>query len=394
MKWASHLSTQNNIEACVAESVEAILSQMGGKSVDLTIIFVSPQFKDKYEEIPKLIRDRIISGHFLGCSGGGIVGGGKEAEQQAAFSMTCANLPDVEIKGIHTDTMKLPDQDTAPSVWREWLGVDVEKNPSFIFLADPFSFQGEEFLAGVDFAYPNSGKVGGLASGAQAQRGNALYLNDKIYNNGLIGLALSGNIGMDTIVAQGCRPIGEPVKISKCDGTLLTEMDGQPPLELLQSVYEGLDENDKSLVQTSLFLGIEMDPLKDNPQQGDFLIRNIMGVVREIGGIQVGTLLREGQLVQFHLRDKVMSAEDLKLMLTRYKANKNFKNTSGALLFSCLGRGQYLYGKLNHDSDMFRDHIGDIPLGGFFCNGEIGPVGKTTFLHGYTSSFGIFHPIH
>jgi|TARA_B110000116_G_scaffold96652_1_gene84343 small ligand-binding sensory domain FIST len=394
MKWASHLSTQNNIEACVDESVEAILSQMDGKSVDLTIIFVSPQFKDKYEEIPKLIRDRISSKHFLGCSGGGIIGGGKEAEQQAAFSMTCANLPDVEIQGIHTDTMKLPDQDTAPSVWREWLGVDVEKNPSFIFLADPFSFQGEEFLAGVDFAYPNSSKVGGLASGAQAQGGNALYLNDKIHNNGLIGLALSGNIGMDTIVAQGCRPIGEPVKVSKCDGTLLTGMDGQPPLELLQSVYEGLDENDKSLVQTSLFLGIEMDPLKDNPQQGDFLIRNIMGVEREIGGIHVGTLLREGQLVQFHLRDKAMSAEDLKLMLTRYKANKNFKNTSGALLFSCLGRGQYLYGKPNHDADMFRDHIGDIPLGGFFCNGEIGPVGKTTFLHGYTSSFGIFHPTH
>jgi small ligand-binding sensory domain FIST len=394
MKWASHLSTQNNIEACVDESVEAILSQMDDKSVDLTIIFVSPQFKDKYQEIPKLIRDRISSGHFLGCSGGGIVGGGKEAEQQAAFSMTCAKLPDVEIKGIHTDTMKLPDQDTAPSVWREWLGVDVEKNPSFIFLADPFSFQGEEFLAGVDFAYPNSGKVGGLASGAQAQGGNALYLNDKIYNNGLIGLALSGNIGMDTIVAQGCRPIGEPVKVSKCDGTLLMGMDGQPPLELLQNVYEGLDENDKSLVQTSLFLGIEMDPLKDNPQQGDFLIRNIMGVEREVGGIQVGALLREGQLVQFHLRDKAMSAEDLKLMLNRYKTKENFKRASGALLFSCLGRGQYLYGKPNHDSDMFRDHIGDIPLGGFFCNGEIGPVGGTTFLHGYTSSFGIFHPIH
>ena len=394
MKWASHLSTKDTIEACIDESVESIRSQMGGDFAHLSVIFVSPHFKDKYEEIPKLIRERMDPGRFLGCSGGGIVGGGREAEQQPAFSITCANLPDVEIKSICSDTMSLPDQDTAPNVWREWLGVNVEKNPSFIFLADPFSFQGEDFLAGVDFAYPSSSKVGGLASGAQAQGGNALYLNDKIYNNGLIGLALSGNIGMDTIVAQGCRPIGEPVKVSKCDGTLLTEVDGQPPLELLQSIYEGLDENDKGLVQTSLFLGIEMDPLKDNPQQGDFLIRNIMGVEREVGGIQVGTILREGQLVQFHLRDKAMSAEDLKLMLTRYKANKNFKNTSGALLFSCLGRGQYLYEKPNHDSDMFRDHIGDIPLGGFFCNGEIGPVGKTTFLHGYTSSFGIFHPIH
>ena len=225
------------------------------------------------------------------------------------------------------------------------------------------------------------------------QGDNALYLDNKIYRNGLIGLALSGNIGMDTIVAQGCRPIGKPVKISKCDGTLLKEINEEPPLELLQKVYDGLDENDRKLVQTSLFLGIEMDPLKDNPQQGDFLIRNIMGVDREVGGIQIGALLREGQLVQFHLRDKAISAEDLDLMLNRYKVKEHSKNAAGALLFSCLGRGQYLYGKPNHDSDMFRAQLGDIPLGGFFCNGEIGPVGKTTFLHGYTSSFGIFHPI-
>ena len=105
-------------------------------------------------------------------------------------------------------------------------------------------------------------------------------------------------------------------------------------------------------------------------------------------------MLREGQLVQFHLRDKDMSSEDLRLVLNRYKAKEHSKKAAGALLFSCLGRGQYLYGKPNHDSDMFRDQLGDIPLGGFFCNGEIGPVGKPTFLHGYTSSFGIFHPTH
>jgi len=290
--------------------------------------------------------------------------------------------------------MTLPDQDTSPNVWREWLGVSVEKKPNFIFLADPFSFRGEEFLSGVDFAYPNSGKVGGLASGAQMKGENALYLDDKIHRSGLVGIALSGNIGMDTIVAQGCRPIGEPVKISKCNNTLLTGMDGQPPLDLLQKIHEELDEKDQSLLQTSLFLGIEMDPLKDNPQQGDFLIRNIMAADKESGGIQVGAMLREGQLVQFHLRDKDMSAEDLRLVLNRYKTKEHSEKASGALLFSCLGRGQYLYEKLNHDSDMFRDQLGDIPLGGFFCNGEIGPVGKTTFLHGYTSSFGIFHPIH
>ena len=66
--------------------------------------------------------------------------------------------------------------------------------------------------------------------------------------------------------------------------------------------------------------------------------------------------------------------------------------SAGALLFSCLGRGRSLYGSADHDTDAFRRHVGDVPLTGFFCNGEIGPVQGTTFLHGYTSAFGVLHP--
>lgn len=59
-------------------------------------------------------------------------------------------------------------------------------------------------------------------------------------------------------------------------------------------------------------------------------------------------------------------------------------------MFSCLGRGENLYEEPNFDSDLFRQYLGEIPLGGFFCNGEIGPIGGNTYLHGYTSVFGIF----
>jgi small ligand-binding sensory domain FIST len=392
MKWASCVSTQETIEACVEEAVASVTQQLAGRDADLTIIFVSPHFRTQYRAIPQLLRDRMPVGLLLGCSGGGIIGGGKEIEQKPAFSLTAAHLPGVELQTIQTDTMDLPDPDTAPSVWHEWLGVDVQKNPNFIVLADPFSFRAEEFLAGMDFAYARSAKVGGLASGAQAQGGNALYLDDKIYNDGLVGVALSGNIQLDTIVAQGCRPIGQPMSITKCEQFQLLEVDGQPPLEKLEEMVETLNEYDRGLLRTSLFLGIEMDPLKDDPGQGDFLIRNLMGVDQETGSLAIGAPLRQGQLVQFHLRDKVMSAEDLKVMLSRYQNRDGWREAKGALLFSCLGRGEYLYGQSNHDSDMFKTKMGDIPLGGFFCNGEIGPVGQTTFLHGYTSSFGIFRP--
>ena len=390
MKWVSALSKQTDIDAAVQEAAEEIIRQLGKDQADLTVVFVAPQYKDFYDKIPDLVNRYLKPGLLFGCSGGGIIGNGEEVEQQAAFSITCASLPGVKIQPIYSETKELPDQDTAPSVWREWLDVKIEDQPHFIFLADPFSFRGDEFLAGVDFAYPNSKKVGGLASGAQGPGGNALYLGDKIYSNGLIGIALSGDIEVDTIVAQGCRPIGQPMKITACQDTLLKELDGKPTLEVLQDLNETLSDADKKLLQTSLFLGIEMDAMKDDPKQGDFLIRNLMGVDRESQSLAIGALLRTGQLVQFHLRDKKMSSEDLDVMLTRYLSQDHAENASGALLFSCLGRGKYLYGEANHDTNMFQDKLGKIPLGGFFCNGEIGPVGNATFLHGYTSSFGIF----
>jgi small ligand-binding sensory domain FIST len=392
MKWASAISTQDTIEACIEEATQSIKTQLEDRPADLTVVFVSPHFAAHYHKIPPMIRERMDPGLFFGCSGGGIIGAGQEVEQQPAFSITAAHLPGVQVQPVRTKTMELPDQDTEPGVWRDWLGVPAESQPHFIFLADPFSFRGEEFLAGMDFAYPNSKKVGGLASGAQAQGGNALYLGDAIYAEGLIGVALSGNIELDTIVAQGCRPIGRPLKITQCQQNMLQQLDNTPPMEVLQEINETLNENDRNLMKTSLFLGIEMDPLKDDPQQGDFLIRNLMGVDHQSGALAIGAMLREGQLVQFHLRDKVMSAEDLSVMLTRYHSSGKADDACGALLFSCLGRGVYLYDETNHDTDMFIDKMGAIPLGGFFCNGEIGPVGKATFLHGYTSSFGIFRP--
>ncbi|MCA9484407.1 MAG: FIST C-terminal domain-containing protein [Nitrospina sp.] len=393
MKWSSSISTETKLDKAVADATDAIRKDMGDLPIHLTVVFVSPHFKAQYDLIPNLIRERLSPGILLGCSGGGIIGGGQEVEHKPAFSITCAHLPDVEVYKIQTDTLSLPEDDTSPNVWREWIGVPVEKNPQFIFLADPFSFRGEEFLAGIDFAYPQSAKVGGLASGAQFQGANALYLDDTIYNEGLVGVALSGNIALDTIVAQGCRPIGEPHNITQCDQNLLLEIGGKPPLTVLEEMVETMSEYDRKLMQTSLFLGIEMDPFKDDPGQGDFLIRNLMGVDRNTGALSIGAMLREGQRVQFHLRDKVMSAEDLSLLLSRYTEKGKPTGAQGALLFSCLGRGEYLYGKPNHDSNVFKEKLGPVPLGGFFCNGEIGPVGNTTFLHGYTSSFGIFRPV-
>jgi small ligand-binding sensory domain FIST len=136
-----------------------------------------------------------------------------------------------------------------------------------------------------------------------------------------------------------------------------------------------------------------MDEFREEPRVGDFLIRNLIGFDPHRGALAVGENLQEGMRVRLHLRDAETSAEDLHAMLTGYeKARPKNQDLSGALLFSCLGRGEGLYGLPNFDIGVFREHLGEVPVGGFFCNGEIGPVGGTTFLHGYTSSFGLFRP--
>jgi small ligand-binding sensory domain FIST len=102
-------------------------------------------------------------------------------------------------------------------------------------------------------------------------------------------------------------------------------------------------------------------------------------------------MMQPYQAVQFHLRDARTAAEDLSQHLERYRAGSTgAASPQGALLFSCVGRGMHLYGRPDHDTSLFEGALGSIPLGGFFCNGEIGPVGGTTFLHGYTSAFALF----
>ncbi|MBX9689716.1 MAG: FIST C-terminal domain-containing protein, partial [Candidatus Obscuribacterales bacterium] len=242
---------------------------------------------------------------------------------------------------------------------------------------------------GLDYAYPKAVKIGGLASGAHQAGKNALFLDDKVYPSGVVGLALSGNIQVDSIVAQGCRPVGPTFRVSKCKNNILLELDGKPAVQALYDVLEKMSPKDQELAKYSLFLGVVMDEFKESFRPGDFLIRNILGLEPNSGALLVGELLRNERTVQFHLRDAETSSDDLRAMLKQYKDHSEGA-PMGALLFSCLGRGEHLYGIPNHDSDCFKDYLGPIPLGGFFCNGEIGPVGGTTFLHGYTSSFGIF----
>jgi small ligand-binding sensory domain FIST len=394
MRWVSALSDAKTLPAALTETIRKIHDALGSQKPDLCLVFVSSEFRAGYETIAPALQAGLGPRVLLGCSGGGVVGDGREIEHAPALTVIAAVLPDVTLKPFRVADSSLPDLDVSPRPWHHLAGVPPTEHPQFIVLADPFSIRVENLLMGLDYAYPKAVKVGGLASGAAQPGENALFFNSICYRSGAVGLAMTGNIALDALVAQGCRPIGKPLRVTRCDRNILMELNGEPPLNILRDLYTTLEPRDQTLLQNALFLGLVMDPLKSHFTQGDFLIRNIVGLDTEKGILAVGALLRQGQLVQFHLRDKATSADDLNQVLSTYLSKAGHDQVAGALLFSCLGRGQYLYGKSSHDTGLFHKKMGTIPVSGFFCNGEIGPVGGTTYLHGYTSCFALFRPLY
>lgn len=413
IQWTNALSTLPSLEAAVKEVTTRVKQSMSVPP-ELGIVFISSAYASEYPRLVPLLREELPLSVLIGCGGGGIIGMDSqgeavEVEGNCALSLSVAHLPQVEIKPFLIAADNLPDLDSSPQNWIELIGVPPQNQPQFILLAEPFSSSINDLLEGLDFAYPGSVKVGGLASAGTVGVPNGLFYysahssNEFFQQQGTVGIALSGEIIVETIVAQGCRPIGPLYQITKGERNVILEMADtnnsqmttecppHPPLELLRDLIQNLTESDRQLAQNSLFVGITRDEFKLNLGQRDFLIRNLVGVDPRVGAVAIGDRVRPGQRIQFHLRDSQTSAEDLEKLLQDYQKESGYNSFgAGVLMFACLGRGERLYKKPNFDSSLLRSYLTDAQLGGFFCSGEIGPVGGSTFLHGYTSAFGIF----
>jgi small ligand-binding sensory domain FIST len=409
MKWVSALSTHPSLESALREVVEQAQAELADPA-DLAIVFISSAFGSEYSRVMPLLDSLLSVNTILGCSGGGVIGNlqgaTEEIEGNAGVCLCLASLPDVQVHAFHLTAEQLPDLDGSPDEWIRLIGVAPDQQPHFILLSDPFSSDINNLLQGLDYAYPQSVKVGGLAGASSFSGRGGLFCHHDLFREGTVGVALSGNIMIETIVAQGCRPIGQPYQVTKGERNIVLqvaeEMDSttncatpETPLEALQRLLKTLSDEDRSLAQSSLFVGIAQNEFKLKLEPGDFLVRNLLGVDPKAGAIAIGDRVRPGQRIQFHLRDAQTSADELEFLLKQFQQRPSLQNHSaGALMFSCLGRGEGLYGKPNVDSQLFHQYLNLIPLSGFFCNGEIGPVGDTTFLHGYTSVFGICRALH
>lgn len=389
MKAAAAIARHPDWREALADALARVTDDVA--DTDLAVLFASASYERGFAELIVQAQQTLRSPVLIGCSGQGVIGPSKEVEGEPALALLALSLPNTLLKPQHLSQAELEQCDSADAT-RRLLGVPPDDANAWLLLADPFTLDAERLLDTLSGAYPGTPLIGGMTSGNPQVRRTHLFLNEQVFEDGAVGLAIGGPLRIRTIVSQGCQPIGRPWTITEVQGHIIQSIAGRPALDVLLETLRDLPSDLQQRAQSNLLVGLAMDEYRDDFGRGDFLIRNFLGADREAGAIAVSALPREGQTIQFQLRDATAADEDLRLLLEADRATMRREETIAALLWSCNGRGVGLFGSPDHDAKMVTEMLGPIPLAGFFCNGEIGPVGSKNFLHGFTASMALLTP--
>ncbi|MBI1367162.1 MAG: hypothetical protein GC162_00765 [Planctomycetes bacterium] len=392
--FASAISDEEETIEAVDEALSAVVEALGGGTADMVIVFATPHHRKAMPYVAQQIARRLKPRVTLGATAAGVIGSGYELETRSGLSILAGRLGGAKLHAFSHQNFDWPDVKSDPQALREAL-VGVEHDESepvraLLLFADPFSTPLVRFMPAVNGAMPGVPMIGGIASGGNAAGENRLILNEQVFTEGAVGVAITGPVHVDTIVSQGCRPIGEPWIITKAHKNLIQEIGRRPTLQVIQSTADTADDSDRDLLRHGVFVGRVINEYKDRFGRGDFLIRNIIGADRDAGFIAVSDFVRVGQTIQFHVRDRRTAEEDLRLLLQTQLLHGP---AAGVLLCTCNGRGSHLFDQPNTESKIIREAMGEVPMAGFFAAGEIGPIGQTNFLHGYTASMAVFRPL-
>lgn len=387
MRFASSITSATDPQHATSELLEPIEERVTPGMVDLAMLFVTSHFSDGLGDVLDRVSSAFPGAVLLGCTAEGTIGCDREIEREASMTLLVASLPGVVIRPFRMHQRDLDSIRTAED-WERVVGVAPESNPAFIVLADPFRLSVHDFVDDLNEGFPGAPLVGGIASAGSEPHQNRLFLDDEVQHEGLVGVALTGAFTMETVVSQGCRPIGKPFVVTRGERNIVKELGGRPALEQLHKMMMAASPEEERLARQSLFLGRVIDEYKNKFSRGDFLIHNIVGVDRESGAIAIAGHARVGGTMQFHVRDADSADEDLRALLAPH-ANTDVR---GAMLFGCNGRGTRMWPEPGHDAGVIRELLGDVPLGGFFCGGEFGPVASRNFIHGFTASIALFRP--
>ena len=392
--FASVLTTEPDSSKAISGAVKDLLAALDGRRPDLVALFVSHHHGGAIESLGPRVAQATGARFVIGCTGEGIVGTSQEVESGAALAMWAGVLPDTELRPFAIQAVQDGDAFTFTSLPE----VGDARRASILILADPFTFPASEFLERVNETLPGVPVVGGMASGGSGPGQNLLLTQDGIVESGAVGLVIEGAVEVLSIVSQGCRPVGKPFVITACKDNFILKLGGKTALQALMDMIPELSADDRTLLQKRPFIGLAIDAKKSSFDRGDFLVRGMIGIEQKVGAVAVNDSgIRMGQTVQFLVRDAASAGEDLvHLMRERASGRPSDRarpSSTGALVFSCNGRGTRMFPTPNHDIGCVQTAFETrVPAAGFFAMGEIGPVGGRNFLHGFTASVAVFRP--
>jgi small ligand-binding sensory domain FIST len=378
---ATGLATRDDGVDAFAEAAGRAALELGGAPVDLAMVFAGAANLDHAEEGLALVGERLRSKALVGCGAQGVVGSGRELEE-GGVSVWAASLDEGTAETFHMQALRAGDQLAVAGV------PDLDAADAVIMLVDPYTFPVEPLLAQLSTEHPGLPILGGFSS-AGGGPGLAVLMHDgEVEHEGAVGVALAG-VDVRPCVSQGARPIGPEMVITAAEANEIHELASKPALERIKEAIGELGPHEKMLAAQGLLVGIVIDENQPEYRRGDFLIRGLVGVDEEAGSITVGDRVRVGQTVRLQVRDGDSADEDLREALDR-KRQELPGPPAGALLFTCNGRGSHMFGRPDHDAVALDEAFAGAPAAGFFCAGEIGPVGDRNFLHGFTATVAVF----
>ena len=363
--------------------------QLKGGRPSLGLIFMSPRFFPHAKQVLELVRVHAQIPLLAGCSSQGLIVGEQEVEHNAGLALALYNLPGAQLNAAHF-TQEEVEEANGPGYWRLETGIEPEQTNGWLVFIDPFHLDSETWLRTWNEGYAPLPVLGGLASGDFTEQHTQVYLNGDVFEEGGVAISVGGDIKLAAVTSQGCTPIGETWTLTKVDQNIIHSIGNRPAYEVLAETFNALSPEEQKSARGNLFIGLVVNEYLDDFHRGDFLIRNLLGADPQSGSIAVGALPRAGQTVQFQRRSASAATEDMNELLNRAKNQIGNVPIYGACLCCCNGRGLGMFGKPNHDAQLVQQRLGPLGLSGFFCNGEIGPIGEKNFLHGYTASLALF----
>lgn len=397
MQFHVAIARDSGAEQAAQALTASVREAFGRTAPDLVCLFFSPHYANASRELVETLHRELAPRVMVGCMGDGVIGPVEEYENTSVVSLWAARLPEVRMVPFHLTFHEKETQSSGPGSqpglgfegWPQELE-SLSDRPTFLVFADPFSTPIEDVFETMEERCPGAPAIGGVASGGTDLGENRMVFNGGIEREGLVGVALWGPVWIRTLVSQGCQPIGERYVVTKAERNIMYELGGVPTLERLQETLERLGPERGKQVAMAVQVGVAFDEQREQFDRGDFLIRGLLGADQRSGGVAISDIVKEGQTIQFHVRDPRAASEDFNLLLAQDRLDFPNSPFKGALLFSCNGRGRRFFGEPNHDITALQRQAEGIPVAGFFAAGEIGPVGGKNFIHGYTASAALF----